>query len=825
MSEKFPEAVIEQSNEELTEQTLFEAEKNHDPIEDFIRKVNPDARTLADLSDEETESLFYLAVQTGNDKYLYYPKYRLGRNEIRLLQSMLEEKHALDEEMENEKNIRKLSFSELLDEGYSPLHAAHGLIYVGRIEEFLKNSSRFSEEENIKLYSEISKDKDPFKYLELLTKYPQMDRTIFALALLRDSYLSFLYDHADELPGLDHNRVVQEILNIANKEGASFGFGKLFKKVRGLNKNTADILLRDGYESLILDFPESFVLSKEEKRSLVGYGIDVGDIKFAADMNAVLGGNAHPALKLIVDRFDADKIDIVMYRDLEKLVDGEEIASELKELGVRNFGVNGLNELENKLKIIGREFLEGKPSFDLISNNHFCRAWFKEFVRFGESEWGDHSEKEFDRIINVSRDSERKPQYSPSGTFLVDKIDAEAQRELKYSEDFLMRYKVLGGAVAQARELVRNPRGLRTLAEEGNSKKRELLEQLDKKLSATTNPRAQEGLEKKIALLQSVDLNTVSDIPKLFEVLAEYKEFHDILRQAAFYSAFKTNRAERAREGWMLRENPSIETISQLVNFIDHITNQETVADFFKGNDAALKAFGRIVDTKALTAQLSAAQNVSKKGTMSLGFYPDTNILMEFSGHIGDACWASKYKSIVEKFPNFTSVTIAQDPEGKHIRLAGSFLLIETTLNDEPNGEYEGNEEVLLVRGLNPVENFINQISVHDFLKKTIGYLEKISQEKGRKLAIVIDDHSGGAATNRPVLYDYLRSLRPLLKKTPFLNPTDTEFNGYDRVHSEAYFISSEDVKERIYVTSSWSDGHLPFEDQYYDDNEDYDLY
>lgn len=129
-------------------------------------------------------------------------------------------------------------------------------------------------------------------------------------------------------------------------------------------------------------------------------------------------------------------------------------------------------------------------------------------------------------------------------------------------------------------------------------------------------------------------------------------------------------------------------------------------------------------------------------------FIPTKGLLLEFSGHIADACWASRYRSVAREFPNFSAVIMAQNRGTKHERLAGAALLIET---DDQAGN-----PLLVIRVINPIENIINSLSVEDFLDKFISYAQKVAKNIKRKLAIVIDGHCGGSGTNRPVLFDLL---------------------------------------------------------------------
>ena len=153
---------------------------------------------------------------------------------------------------------------------------------------------------------------------------------------------------------------------------------------------------------------------------------------------------------------------------------------------------------------------------------------------------------------------------------------------------------------------------------------------------------------------------------------------------------------------------------------------------------------------------------------------------MEFSGHIADACWASKYGSMAEEFPNFSATIMVQNRGTKNERLAGASMMIETTGED--------GTPLLVIRGLNPIENVINGVQVEDFFDKFIDYAQKIADKTKRKLAIVIDDHSGGSATNRPALFDFLNKKRISLEQVKLDSTKGTTFNGYD-ITSDTYLL------------------------------------
>ncbi len=228
-------------------------------------------------------------------------------------------------------------------------------------------------------------------------------------------------------------------------------------------------------------------------------------------------------------------------------------------------------------------------------------------------------------------------------------------------------------------------------------------------------------------------------------------------------------------------DKPTVDELSWVMNYVGHIVNQETLSKFFTDKYAA-KNFSKLLHVGVLEKEMARLQSFGKgaAGNMDMEFIPQRNILTELSGHIADACWAEKYDSIVKDFPNFTSLTMVQNPGKQSERLAGAGMLIETESID--------GEQLLIIRGLNPQENVINQLDVNDFYQNLISYLNKIARKGERKLAIVIDENSGGASSNRPVLFDYLKKLKSQLEKVNLKSYEDTTFNGYD-IMDYCYFV------------------------------------
>ena len=148
--------------------------------------------------------------------------------------------------------------------------------------------------------------------------------------------------------------------------------------------------------------------------------------------------------------------------------------------------------------------------------------------------------------------------------------------------------------------------------------------------------------------------------------------------------------------------------------------------------------------------------------------------LRELAAYIGDSCYTLQGKLLSEEHPNVTAIIMKQINRGTgEERFVGSSLLIDTT---DVNGD-----RVAVIRALNPIENIINKLSVSDFYNQFTSYIKTVTQGYYSKVGIVIDNRAGGAATNRPMLFNYLKRLRDdgTLKLMP-ISKEDTVINGFD---------------------------------------------
>lgn len=469
------------------------------------------------------------------------------------------------------------------------------------------------------------------------------------------------------------------------------------------------------------------------------------------------------------------------YATISAVKDCSVSKEDLRNLGITKTGETGINQLRQSLNKFKSEILGQEFDAAILEESPFYRQYYKAYVHHTDSEWGEHDEQSFEQIVEThnrfkheGRFRELPEEYVESGEVRIAKVDREKQEAFQYSEQFLSRFGTLRESIAKALELFDQKRPLSHLVERAETKRAEILQTLKNKLAQLQHPKAVENLQKRIEMLEGLDLRSVKNFQSNFEGLSQFNELHEELRQLIFYYALRKNKdyREPAKEVTH-REKPQFDDIQWMINFIEHIVNEETWAKYFT-DDRATKSFRKLVNVNALNEEFSRAQNQASSGTTSIEFIPTRGLLMEFSGHIADACWASKYNSIAESFPNFSTVVLVQNRGTKHERLAGAGMLIETIAHD--------GAPLLVIRGLNPIENVINSLSVEDFYQKFTGYIKQIAESTGRQPAIVIDDHSGGSASNRPALFQFLSEKKKALQRVRLASEEDTSFNGYNIV-------------------------------------------
>lgn len=478
-------------------------------------------------------------------------------------------------------------------------------------------------------------------------------------------------------------------------------------------------------------------------------------------------------------------------------------------IGVTGTGEEAVEGLRQKAVALKTEVYSGNISdetLQAIIKSPFLREVFKGLTSYEASGWGQHDDLSLEAMLKyhmqAKSDSRLEPMPIAYRSSPVVDIAKLHERTL-WTEDFIRRYERLATNMQSASKALNSPAAFGVLFDRlENSLKQQIgvmrAKEHDYRDTTFTEEarrfltQEREALEALLVPQDPVNpwtapLRSLKGFEANFRKLYRFDRLTDSLQTLVFAWAMRRHPdwQQRARR---LASEPTIDDISDVREFVEHIVNRETFAGYFSNKKDANR-FKQLVHTRSLEQALGRTQGYGvSSDTVPIQFVPTRGPLMELSGHIADACWANKYDSIAEAMPNMTTLLMKKHP-GDPVRekLIGAGLLIETT---DANGE-----RLLLLRGINPRENFINHVSTTDFMGKLLTYCQGIAEARRSRLGIVID-YSGGASTNRPVLDTLLRSLKERLSAAK-PNTNDTSFNGYD-LGDRSYYITPEVMMEVI---------------------------
>ncbi len=475
---------------------------------------------------------------------------------------------------------------------------------------------------------------------------------------------------------------------------------------------------------------------------------------------------------------------------------------------IKEGGQKGIDQLTGELNKLRDRVLSGEVDIDELESSAIKLGYFKQLVRYASSEWGSHDDGSLlilFKEVEFSREESRtalidEQAYKQSDELQINKIDQKALDAFEITSDGKAQWKEIVKdaqfAIAVAFERPQLMDGLLTDIDvkvkahierlEGG---REKLEHRLEQVPEDKQPKLQakiESLNVEIAELRNTTREALmqsSQIIRHLSVLSKYDDMKSPLRRALFTVTMMKYPNEQHRVYQLMSVSPDkvkLPDLEQMLEFVQHMTNQETWGKVAEAFDLQ-KGFNRVLEVGAINDNISRGKNIGSTGTRSIQFLPTRDALMELSGHIGDACWANSYHSIARQFPNFTSVMMVQKPGTKDARFIGSALLIEAK---DTNGD-----PILVIRGLNPIQNIIQQLDRQDFFDKFSGYAREIAEKRGMKLAVVIDGHAGGSATNRPALFAHMsEQLKPQLKPIQLAEDPVTEFNGYN-IENNTYLL------------------------------------
>jgi hypothetical protein len=189
----------------------------------------------------------------------------------------------------------------------------------------------------------------------------------------------------------------------------------------------------------------------------------------------------------------------------------------------------------------------------------------------------------------------------------------------------------------------------------------------------------------------------------------------------------------------------ALEWIRELVNrvLVDEALGPMGLSE--EQTKVAVKSFG-INPFEFDAARLAA---VGTRGSEVLIAHPSRGVLGELSGFNCQACW-TRYERLMERYPNVTAIMFVRNPDdADRMRLVGACMVIKAR-------DLVG-DEVFVIRGINPILNFITNVSAESFFESFVDEaLVPMAQAHGVRKIVVPRDGLFDAQTNRPSLHSHI---------------------------------------------------------------------
>ncbi len=574
--------------------------------------------------------------------------------------------------------------------------------------------------------------------------------------------------------------VIKPLIGYYNRMGG--GSANMSPRVLHLTRRLKLINLEDGKISTILqEISEQW---KANNPYNTGRG-SAGTFKAFFEHDDYVAGNDQTmnALKQVMG---TEEVPINAYLQAKKIVEAQ--TTDSPDVDTKT----AVQMLQDRYTDLGKKIIQSADSPEdimaAITNSELDIELARNILRWDkQSQWGESSSESFQKyLIELSAMFPELlvSRYNSSELIKVSRSES-VQHEL--TQDMYERAEALFAADTQAAENLEiafsaNPIEIEDyykailFAEAHQPTINVIKDKLAKLLQNAQLNNLESGPEQKLIAFQVDKLSELrqfdfTTFPRGIADLARYKNHinHELL--TLLLGCTGEVIPIFSHEDW--EEHKTKKTITELTEAVRHeIISQilETDPDLSKRDQQAIK---QLMSTKAFNP-LFEKKKTGK--SLEMQFVPVRGMLLEASGHIANTCWAEN-TNITGEHPNIDGLIFIQKGEGQgenavKENFAGAALLIRTT--DTRTGT-----PLLIIRGLNPSQSLLTKVDVEDFYRKLTDYVKAIAEEDGRTAAIVIDDHAGGSASNRPQMFDFLQTIRPKLKNAT-VHDEDTNFNGYD---------------------------------------------
>lgn len=471
-------------------------------------------------------------------------------------------------------------------------------------------------------------------------------------------------------------------------------------------------------------------------------------------------------------------VSVVLFENYKLLLTEDDVPQALQDLGVTKVGREGINELRRGIRGIRSDLI----SHDRVPNhsNLLTQEVVSTLVRFETSQWKRGGKRIGDVLAQLDADIESgeiesAPAEYVMGNMYVKKLDEKLVKSFEFSNGFKVRF----GQISDSFDLVRRGMDFKSAV---SHVKEELLSGIDVELAeleqrvddTEENPRAKKGIEMKMKQLINLRMSITQakeDIDVLRALISYDKKDNKLttaaIRRLSLVYAHDVNPNYSGNIEAVHVDTPTKEGAQHMMTYVGDLLMAEALPKLLLDKKQK-KRMKDVFNFNAFREDLTRLEEHAQKGTQEIACIPSRGPLAEFSGYYGDACWTRR-DNIVRENPDMVGMTfVTNHGDEVHERIVGSLLLFERSIGGEP---------CMVLRGMNPRENTINQLNGKSFMEEFLAYIRPIAEERGIT-KIVAPMNSPGALSNRPAISNAYTEMFAE-NHTVYLDEPMT-FNGYD---------------------------------------------
>ncbi len=437
----------------------------------------------------------------------------------------------------------------------------------------------------------------------------------------------------------------------------------------------------------------------------------------------------------------------------------EDLAQEMKALGITEQGEAGIRQLAELVRSINRQLFDKMDIPDNWTYSPLMMGIVGMVTGFNSApNWGHGSKRgldiaQFIRNFNARKAAGMvpplKPEYAENISYTFEVRKAGKATFSNVAADAFDQFKE---AILKAEEIVKQ-------------------EQTPEKVLAKLKAEYAE------AALSDTDKQAVANATNLIELAAVLTPSSAVITIMAAqllstpeYQEFTTGLLMSVRSGL------SVQSVAALIEMRNVMLKDHVLA---QTPDEMKRSILKKMWIKTFEEELGRIRTI-EGDKLRITARPTKGVIGEMAGDLGDACYTA-VSNIMEK-KNLTAVALSEG-SGEEEQFAGSTLLLENTVGGNP---------VLILRAIDPSARITEKYSTDDILEGVIGYAEDIARtieaKTGKKVKVLAPLDMQGALSNRAQITKSAFQAF-VLGSALTLDQTET-FNGYD-ITASCYEVRS----------------------------------